>query len=329
MEAMLQFWVLLTMSFPCQRRLTQSRSKTTTCLFKVAILSTSSGFIARERFKNAMLNAGLVSNVVVVADRQIHRFKAEGDKNKDSWYVFYGDGGAFGNWRTGLHETWFRGDMDENRMREIRKDIVASQKTQRKKIAQQHRQVARTARRRWDAAAPAIEHSYLAAKKVQSHGLRIAYGDLLIPLLHDQQLWSLQTIAADGDGFKKRFLWLGRKSGCYFPIGTPGPRIWLAEGYSTTASVHEVTGEYVVCAFDSHNLVKVAANNRARFIDHVIWVAADNDDAGIKAATDAMKQHNLEGWVAPDDWKTDWNDHCSMYGAEQTLKKLNSVEGHR
>ena len=109
----------------------------------------------------------------------------------------------------------------------------------------------------------------------------------------------------------------------------PGERIWLAEGYATAATVHEITDDCVVCAFDAHNLIKVAAHFRSRFIDHEIWVAADNDDAGIKAATDAMKQHNLEGWVAPDDWKTDRNDHSSVYGAEQTLKKLNSVEGHQ
>ena len=46
------------------------------------------------------------------------------------------------------------------------------------------------------------------------------------------------------------------------------------------------------------------------------------DDAGIKAAQDAMKQHDLEGWVAPDDWKTDWNDHCTKYGKEKTLQEL-------
>lgn len=117
-------------------------------------------------------------------------------------------------------------------------------------------------------------------------------------------------------------MWHGRKSGCYFPIGTPGKCIWLAEGYATAATVYETTGDCVVCAFDAHNLVKVAAHMRTQFIDREIYVAADNDDAGIKAATDAMKLHNLEGWKAPDDWKTDWNDHCASYGKEKTLQEL-------
>jgi putative DNA primase/helicase len=269
-----------------------------------------------------MLNAGLVSDVVVTPDGEIHRFKADGDKNQDSWYVFYGDGGAFGNWRTTLRETWFRGDLNDERKREISKDVIATQKAAREKIARQHRQIATTARRRWDAAKPATEHPYLTAKNVQSHGLRIEGTNLLMPMWHEKRLWSLQTIAADADGFSKRFMWRGRKSGCYLPIGKPGKRVWLAEGYATAATVHEVTGDCVVCAFDAHNLVKVAATMRALFIEREIYVAADNDDAGINAAQDAMKQHDLEGWVAPDEWKTDWNDHCTSYGRVKTLKAL-------
>jgi putative DNA primase/helicase len=279
-------------------------------------------YAPHDGFKVAMLNASLVSDVDIIPDGEIHRFKADGDKNQDSWYVFFGDGGAFGNWRTTLRETWFRGDLNDDRKREIRKDVIATQKAAREKTASQHRKTAVSARRRWDAAKPAIEHPYLAAKNVQSHGLRIEGTNLLIPMWHEQRLWSLQTIAVDGDGFRKRFMWRGRKSGCYLPIGTPGKRIWLAEGYATAATVHEITSDCVVCAFDAYNLVKVAATIRALFIEREIYVAADNDDAGIKAAQDAMKQHDLEGWVAPDDWKTDWNDHCTRYGRDKTLEAL-------
>jgi putative DNA primase/helicase len=275
-----------------------------------------------DGFRNAMLDARLISDVIIIPDGAIHRFKAEGDKNQDSWYVFYGDGGAFGNWRTTLRETWFRGDLDDSRKCKIRKDIIAAQKAAREATEQQHRRIALTARRRWDAATPARDHPYLTAKNVHSYGLRLDGKSLLIPLWHERRLWSLQSITVDGDGFKKRFMWHGRKSGCYYPIGTPGKRIWLAEGYATAATVHEVTGDCVVCAFDAHNLIKVASQIRSQFIDREIHVAADNDDAGIRAAQDAMQQHNLEGWVAPDDHKTDWNDHCASYGKDKTLQAL-------
>ncbi len=281
-------------------------------------------YTPQDSFRAAMLKAGLVSDVVINPDGEIHRFKADGDKNRDSWYVFFGDGGVFGNWRTTLRKTWFRGDLEDGRKREIRKDIIAAQRTARERIVRQQRCVALSARRRWDAAKLATEHPYLVAKNVQSYGLRTEGANLLIPLWYEQRLWSLQTIVKDGDGFSKRFLRRGRKSGCYFPIGVPGQRIWLAEGYATAATVHSITGDCVVCAFDAHNLIKVAAHIRVKFIERKVLVAADNDKAGIKAATEAMQQHNLEGWVAPHDPKTDWNDHAARYGRAATKRKLNT-----
>ena len=104
-------------------------------------------YAPHDGFREAMLSAGLVTDAVVIPDGQIHRFKAEGDRNQDSWYVFFGDGGAFGNWRTGLRERWFRGDLNDNRKCEIRKNIIAAQKASREKTASQHRQIATTARR--------------------------------------------------------------------------------------------------------------------------------------------------------------------------------------
>lgn len=313
-----------------------------TYLSEMAASNGSSGFVAKEGFtphtrnvanlyapndgfRDAMFSAGLISDVCVLPDGQIHRFKAEGDKNKDSWYVFYGDGGAFGNWRTGLRETWFRGDLVDVRRREISREILAAQKAGREKTRRQHLHVAQAARHRWDGAAPASTHPYLAAKNVRSHGLRVEGDKLLIPMWHKRRLWSLQTIVADGNQFKKRFLWHGRKSGCYLPIGVPGKRIWLAEGYSTAASVHEISGDCVVCTFDAHNMAKVAAQVRAQFIHHEIYVAADNDGTGIKAAMDAMQKHALEGAIWPDIEKADWNDYCAIHGPDQTLTALGAV----
>ena len=163
-------------------KLTLIRLKMTRYLFSVTTSgNTSSGYTAREGFtqhtnsvaalyaphegfKDAMLTAGLVSDVVIIPDGKIHRFKAKGDKNQDTWYVFNGDGGAFGNWRTALRETWFRNDLNDIRKREIRHDILAAQKASREKLALQHRQTALAVRRRWDAATPATEHPYLTAK---------------------------------------------------------------------------------------------------------------------------------------------------------------------
>lgn len=85
---------------------------------------------------------------------------------------------------------------------------------------------------------------------------------------------SLQFI--DGEG-NKRFLSGGRKKGCYFPIGSPGEPLCIAEGYATAASIHEATGFPVAVAFDAGNLEPVARAMRAKFSKIKIILCADND----------------------------------------------------
>ena len=71
----------------------------------------------------------------------------------------------------------------------------------------------------------------------------------------DGEIWSLQTIDADGG---KLFMPGGRKRGCMFWIGEPSDRIVIAEGFATGASIHEATGLPVAVAFDAGNLEPVA-----------------------------------------------------------------------
>ena len=270
-------------------------------------------------FKDAMNRAGLVTEVPIVPDGEIHRFTPEGDRRPNGWYVFFGDGGAFGNWRTGLRETWFRHDTCQSDRTKIQAQIKVAQQAMCEQRDRKHQQAMQIAVRRWNAALPVTEHAYLTAKSVSAHGLRIEDDHLLVPVCHDRRIWSLQIISTSGE---KRFLSGGRISGGYFPIGTIGKRIWLTEGYATAATVHEVTGDAVVCAFNAGNLVKVARRMRDRFTDLEIFVAADNDEAGIKAASEAMKRHALEGAAWPDLFKADWNDYCAVNGASRTMTAL-------
>ncbi len=182
----------------------------------------------------------------------------------------------------------------------------------------------------WDAATVAKDHPYLITKGVQSHGLRVAAqahkarlwnrqagewqevttcrpGDLLIPLHHDGQLVNMQRIDQQGG---KRFIMGGQKKGASFSIGASDSPGWIAEGYATAATVHEVTGQLAVVAFDAGNLPVVAA----QFPDQVSKVAADNDDAGIKAAEATGLPH-----IAPPVVGMDWNDYANQEGRDAAL----------
>lgn len=282
-------------------------------------------FASNVSFRDAMLNDGLQSDVKIIADGEIHRFKAKGDKANDSWYVNYGDGGAYGNWRRGDKYTWFRQDVGDRRKSKIHKDVLTAQKSQRSERERIHLQVADSARLRWDAAIPVSSHPYLITKQVQSHGLRQEGNNLLVPLTSDKKIWSLQTISPNN---KKLFLKGGRTGGCYFVIGTPhNNRLWIAEGYATGASVHESTGDCVVVAFNAGNLLPVSKTIRRLFKSHHIYIAADNDDVGVRKADEALFKSKLHGRHRPPVERgiTDWNDFCQRYGKEQTRTNLLKV----
>jgi putative DNA primase/helicase len=263
--------------------------------------------------RELMLEYGFA--VEPVADGKIHRFKGPGDKRPNGWYVFHGDHGAFGHWKTGLSVKWSeRGKLSADERRALLRKIRASNRKRAREEKARYEKAAKEAEAEWRKAVPCIAHTYLSRKSVLSHGLRVYGTNLLVPM-YDGQLWSLQKIAPDGT---KRFLTGGRVSGCYFPIGKPRERLWLAEGYATAATLHELTGDAVACCFNAGNLAKVAQTLRRKLPGVQIIVGADNDKAGLE---NARKAAAVVGGILkypefdPGDSGTDWNDFAAVYGA--------------
>ena len=258
-------------------------------------------------------------------DGQIHRFKGPEDKKPNGWYVFHGDHGAFGNWKTGLCVKWSeRGELSPDKRRELLKKIQASNRRGAREEKTRHERVASQAATSWELATPCIGHTYLSKKEVLSHGLKVHGIHLIVPM-YDGQLWSLQKIAPDGS---KRFLPGGKVSGCYFPIGKPKHRLWLAEGYATAATLHELTGDAVACCFNADNLAKVAVTLRRKLPGIRITVGADNDKAGLENASRAAAIAGGK-FVYPEfdagDSGSDWNDFATTYGKRFTRE---AIRGH-
>lgn len=205
-----------------------------------------------------------------------------------------------------------------------------------------HALAAKLAQEAWAAGHPAEGHRYLLHRQVAAHGLRIASrdhrgpvlkkgvessctirrGELLVPMYLNGQLSSVQRIfwgnvrGKDGkcrSGFVKLDITGGRAEGCCYRI-EGGPRVVLAEGFSTGASWHQVTGDTVIVCFGASNLPKVAAYLQADL------VAADNDAAGEKAA----KATGLP-FLMPPAPGSDWNDWVRRYGSGELLAGLNGV----
>ncbi|MBB3192067.1 PriCT-2 domain-containing protein [Halomonas cerina] len=91
------------------------------------------------------------------------------------------------------------------------------------------------------------------------HMFQLRPGDVVVPLRgQDGTLWALQTINRQGTKLFPKF---GRKAGCCHLIGSDQAApdiIAVAEGYATSASVHEMTGWPVAVALDVGNMARVA-----------------------------------------------------------------------
>lgn len=176
---------------------------------------------------------------------------------------------------------------------------------------------------------------YLAAKGVPSHGLREAEdGWLLVPIQDaDGKIWSLQHIARGG---VKQFHPEGRLEGGHFVIGDtnqPGPLL-IAEGYATAATVHALTGQPTVVAFNAGNLLPVAETYRSLFPERTIFIAGDNDHRRETEGKPNIGAQKSEQAAAATDGFTvlplfenhetgsDWNDVVGVRGVEQARLQM-------
>lgn len=111
---------------------------------------------------------------------------------------------------------------------------------------------------------------------------------LLVPMGDAEgKLWNVQSIDLDGT---KRFLTGGRINGTFWHCGKAADRLVIGEGMATVAAVRRATGLPVVAAMTAGNLPAVAATIHAKRPDLTLIIAADHDEAGLKAARIASQR---------------------------------------
>ena len=287
------------------------------------------------QFVNAISKTGITPPLNIIDDGNIHRYSSNGKSTDEAgWYVLHTDGiaaGSFGDWRTSEIHTW-RADIGRpltTAERSANAARIEAMKLQREADNVETKADARQrASEIWNKSTAITEHAYLTKKGVKTYGIKL-YGDALVmPLRADGEIQSLQFINADGS---KRFLTGGRKKGCYHSIGKPQSIIYICEGYATGASVYEATGDAVVVALDSGNLMAVAQSIRTKYPDIKLILCADDDvnQTGIKKANEAGKLVNASV-VMPDfgenntDTLTDFNDLHQLKGLEAVKLQLHA-----
>jgi len=244
-----------------------------------------------DQFREAMLSAGVQPPDEIILDGQLRRFRPDPKKHdRSGWYVGHADGICtmiWGDWRQGIEQTI---KATINRPYTVADEMAhvarvaaakAARDLERKK---QNEAAASTVEIIWSEGASASpEHPYLKRKGIQPHGAKITGdGRLMVPLFDsDGALASLQYIDAEGG---KLYHPGGSVSGKFCIIGTldvPGV-LYVAEGFATAATIHEVSGRPVIVAYSASNLVPVTGTLREIHGQaQDIVIVADNDASGV------------------------------------------------
>ncbi|WP_410700136.1 primase-helicase zinc-binding domain-containing protein [Citrobacter farmeri] len=154
-------------------------------------------------------------------------------------------------------------------------------------------------------------------------GVTFRAGDVVVSL-HDDTgaLVNLQLINSDG---LKRTLKGGQvKGACHVIEGQKqaGKRMWIVEGYATALTVHHLTGETVMVALSSVNLLSLASLARHKYPACQIVLAADRDLNGDGQSKATAAAGACEGIVALPPVFGDWNDAFMLKGDEATRKAI-------
>jgi len=293
---------------------------------------------ALSQFKDAIRDTGLEPPPHIEPGK-FHRFPGvdKSNGNTAGWCKLFkkGLGGCFGDWSSGLSETWqakrykpySRAERaaHERRIEEARKHAEAERQ-------QQYADAAAKAATIWEEAEPANDgHLYLDRKNIKANGARLHQGELVIPVRSGSELHSLQFIAADGG---KRFLGGGRVSGNSCIIGTTqdAADLCIAEGFATGATIHQATGYPVAVAFNAGNLEPVAKALRQKLPDLTFIICAD-DDAGTEGNPGITKANQaalaIGAKVAVPDFGaqrpegvTDFNDMAALRELEVVARTI-------
>ncbi len=252
-----------------------------------------------------------------------------------------GKGGYCQNWKTGERRSFFldSGSKAKPLTRRERARIERERRKRQAEAAAKQDQAAKRALSIWQDAKPAPEsHPYLVRKQIKPHGARLGRwrrviqdkggnratltieNALLLPLFDAAgTIRSLQAIFPEkhpvlgrdkdflpGGGLAGLFWWVGQRS------NQPSETVLIAEGFATSATLHEQTGHRVYMAFTAGNLLAVGRIVRERLPSANIVFAADNDtltagNPGLTKATEAAAA--VCGSVAVPPIHGDFNDY--------------------
>lgn len=263
------------------------------------------------QFAEAIRRAGLEVPEIIL-DGKLRRFRSTESKKFDrsGWYVGHADGIpciTFGCWREDITQT-VKADVGNKKWTPAEEmahiSRVAAAKKQRDAEIERDRSVAAsTVETIWSGGVQASpEHPYLKRKGIEAHGARVTGdGRLMLPLFSPEgELSSLQYIDESGG---KLYHSGGQTGGMFWMLGTldqPGV-LYIAEGFATAATIHQVTNRPCIVAYSAGNLVPVTGALHEQMPSQELVIVADNDQSGIgqRYAEQASAKHGARMILIP------------------------------
>lgn len=298
-----------------------------------------------QAFADVLAEHGLNPPGGINPDGELHKFDSSKKGDKAAWYVFfYGDicGAAYGDFKEGIDDTWcsvLESTMTYPEREKYQEKIKAAKEKNRIEKQKNQAETKIKAQALWSKSTTVIGkgHKYLEAKGVDSHYLRVGKNKTLyVPMFDkDMDMWNLERIV-ETPGAKKKGLTGGKRKGLFFPFMgsnpiTPHDKIFIGEGYSTCATIHEVTRSPVYCSFNAGNMPPVAEVIRTLYPTNHIVICADDDrwkkvNIGIKKAKQAAQIIGASVvWPTFQDSEekpTDFNDLYRLEGRTMVLEQL-------
>lgn len=160
---------------------------------------------------------------------------------------------------------------------------------------------------------------YHKTKQIDLIGAKLDNNVVVVPLFNAQkERVGEQRITPDG---RKKFSAGLDKEGAFGVCGKIAPGLcYVAEGWATSVAVHMATGVNTVFALDAGNLPKVCDALQQVFPKLELVIAADNDEAGIKAVKASGRPY-----AAPRVKGDDWNDVWVRDGKDAVCQGLSKV----
>jgi putative DNA primase/helicase len=272
----------------------------------------------QETVKNAMRDKGMSPPDTLILNGELHRFKDESGK-QNCYYVAYVDGraaGMIGDWKTGLKVKWkAEGNypkLTEAQRTEFKLEQQKQQQLRKAEEKSRHDGAISKASWIWSRTTKPTTPPYLTKKRIKPHNARLYKDALVIPILNEGELVSLQFIDKDGN---KHFLTGGKLKGSYSQLGIydANKPILICEGWATGASLYESTDNLTYVAFSAGNLNAVAVYVRSLYAKADIIIMGDNDISGVGQAAAREAALAIGGkYLIPETIGHDWNDAINM-----------------